>query len=595
LDDKLKFIRAIADIHRFYSSIIFEMNSIGLKTSAKVTSILQFQPSDPLSFTIEIPKPVDSEDISKEIRVFKQNIGLLGVTEDVVSGEMRKPSRQGYLWKRSRGPRKNWSRRFCYIKNNQLWTKSGNSNSLLIENLLICTFTECEIDDRPFAFECSWGGNQAGTSGGSVSTIYFQAEGELELKLWLMKFQELKSSAGGTRQLQNVEMQSEMPSTFGQHGKAFSFDDLQEHTRMISDSTNSLAFGNESVTMTRTNESDQAMTPPRQRAHDPSTSATSEITITGLLAMKEQKSGRRPSLAVRDFSHLLWRTSTFTVIDSKLLTVQSHALNTQKDVVDLRRQVMNRHYIQDCDESLFNRKYVFCITCTNGQKYYFAAQSNNERQRWVQTLKLACHGWHHGADGLPYRVFRSLSLRLIEARNLSGEIYCEIYIGSDVKARTPSRKAPEHFWRNDFLFTDMYSLRHGVTIIVMHQSRMRDVELGRILITQQMLKSGETEAWFPVVSDPGLMSSMFSSSSGNSGDLKIRFKYEEEVVLSIDQYQPLIDILDVSNPIVYDLANAASDLEAISSLLLFIHDSKVFSSKKKFDNQVIEAIINSCL
>ena len=125
-----------------------------------------------------------------------------------------------------------------------------------------------------------------------------------------------------------------------------------------------------------------------------------------------------------------------------------------------------------------------------------------------------------------------------------------------------------------------------MTIFVMSQNKIqRDSELGRIVIEPGALRGGELEAWYPVFGssqDSGakLIGAMTGGSGGASsnehnGDIKLRIKYEEKVVLSPDQYQELHDVFrSYTNDLIYDLAQVSPDLESISSLLLNIFDAQ---------------------
>ena len=295
------------------------------------------------------------------------------------------------------------------------------------------------------------------------------------------------------------------------------------------------------------------------------TTTTSQI--IGTLSLKEIKtSSLTESFGSRDYGNILWRTATFALMDTTVFHVVDGVM---REFLDLTKVVVSRNYIQECDESLFNRKYVFCIILgknnSGGTSMYFAAKNSSERRAWVHMLKLACTEKLLGVDSRPFRVYRALALRIIEGRNTFGDLYCEVFIGNDRKVRTPLRKDGDHFWRQDYVFVDLYSLRHGVCLILMSQGRLKDTEVGRVLLTQHMLRAGETEAWYPLSNE---------TSAPASGDLKLKFKYEEDVVLSLEQYKPILDVMTVSTDLVYELANAASDLEYISNLILCIHDSQ---------------------
>eukprot|EP00158_Paraphelidium_tribonemae_P009374 Partr_v1_DN28848_c0_g2_i3_m33871 putative GTPase Activating protein len=587
VDAKLAFVSSMAELMDFQVDVCRDIPTVLRQLMAQFLSILSSSSSSSSSsardelkqLTVRKSVPLDVASVlSQEVLEFKRNLGLVPLAEsdDSVSPTVSAGSKSGYLWKRSRGPRKTWSRRFFILTRSQLLTRRDGSDSIVIDRLQESVWTVSDIDDRAGVFEVAWNGN----------VMYLQAEGDIESREWL------HAARATSKVTQKSQSQESSPSPsinrrFPTGGDvAASYDGLE--SGMIRHDPFSSVDGStellSSSAMSHKHQSSFSRSNPTHSRSEPNLSDSANSAgssgqdipvISGVLSIKDMKPNRRPSGAHRDYSNVIWRSSSFSLVNHKLYSTQSMALNTQKELLDLHRNVMNRHYVQESDESLFNRKHVFSIsTSGNGTIYYFAAASASERQKWVHFLKEACYGRHVGADGLQYRVYRCLSFRIIEGRNLSGDVYCDIYVGNERKARTPIRKGSDHFWRQDYFFNDLYSLRYGICVIVMSHSRVRDIELGRIVLTQAMLKSGETEAWFPIASDGGISSLMSFGGSSAPGDLKIKFKYDEEVVLTLDQYRPMIDILDVSNPVVYDLANATNDLEAISTLILNVHDAQ---------------------
>jgi hypothetical protein len=181
-----------------------------------------------------------------------------------------------------------------------------------------------------------------------------------------------------------------------------------------------------------------------------------------------------------------------------------------------------------------------------------------------------------------FRAYRKLTLRIIEARGLhsSSDYYCEIFFGFQLKARTNvrSKTSGEPFWREEFVFDDIHSLRQGVSIVLVEKSKYgKESETGRVYFDSTSIKNGETESWLQLSGgDSSSSLSLLSNANSNesSGEIKLRIKFEEEVILSSDQYDELRSIFsEKQTPIVYDLAQVSPDLEYISAILLNIYDS----------------------
>ena len=322
---------------------------------------------------------------------------------------------------------------------------------------------------------------------------------------------------------------------------------------------------------------------------------TDELMV-GSLALKEIRPGRRLTNS-RDYNNVIWKSTRFSFQrDGKLFQMQETSAG-RIEILDVKKSVPNRHYIQAVDESLFNRKYVLVIQ-TPEKFTYLAASDSIDRNAWLLSLKSVAEGMLIGADKKHYRAYRSLSLRIIEGRGFSSSAdpYCEIYFGDERKARTNTRRGAhgDPFWREDFFFEDLPTFRSGITLYVMNQNKLqRDSELGRVVISNSALRPGEVEAWYPIVVNEstsmasalgGLFSGM-TGGSGNSasnvehyGDLQLKIKIEEEVVLTLEQYEEYFDLFrNTECALVYDLAQVSSDLEWIAQLLLNIFDAQGLS------------------
>ncbi|KAI3658739.1 hypothetical protein MP638_001621, partial [Amoeboaphelidium occidentale] len=294
---------------------------------------------------------------------------------------------------------------------------------------------------------------------------------------------------------------------------------------------------------------------------------------------------RRFSIGSKDYSdHSTWRTVKLELLSNGKLFQQliSDGKRQNMELLDLKSKVPNRYHIQSVDESLFNKKNCILINCSDGKLFYLATNSYQECNAWLNSLKEALQGYLPGKDGKMFRAYRKLTLRIIEARGLhtSSDYYCEIFFGFQLKARTNvrSKTSGEPFWREEFVFDDIHSLRQGVSIVLVEKSKYgKESETGRVYFDSTSIKNGETESWFQLSGgDSSSSMSLLSNANSNesSGEIKLRIKFEEEVILSSDQYDELRSIFSKKQtPIVYDLAQVSPDLEYISAILLNIYDS----------------------
>lgn len=451
----------------------------------------------------------------------------------------------GYLWYRSR---RTWSRKFMWIdpESKALYyltsSNSVNSGSMLIllEN---CLFQEVENDERKFLFELS--------IPASNTSFLLQAESESEYKEWTIAISSIrKNSYKASHSLDNLTQNSNSFLTVS-----------ESKNRPISQSMNFLF--------------------PSQK---PQTSGNKEV-ITGVLSIKDSKTIVG---LYRDSSNDVWKSNRFALYDEgSLVQLKDGGLNSF-EVINVSKLKDERNSIQKVHFSIFNRQNVFTIESPE-KTLYFAAADKIKTDAWVNALKSVSSNWIVGKDEKEYRICKSLAIKVLEGRGFSSsaDIYCELYIGRACMARTNSRKSKngEPFWREDFNFVDLPNLSKGLSVHVFSQGKIhKDSEIGRALIPSGSLKPGEIENWYPVVASSVSSGSIYKPSSSHTtnlehnGDLKLRIKFEEQKVLTLDQYRKYAKIFaSIDSLAVFDLAQAASNLEWIAQLLLNIYHSQGLS------------------
>ncbi|KAH0560013.1 hypothetical protein GP486_003466 [Trichoglossum hirsutum] len=218
-----------------------------------------------------------------------------------------------------------------------------------------------------------------------------------------------------------------------------------------------------------------------------------------------------------------------------------------------------------------------------------------------------------------FRVERSLSLRIVEAKlgnprprttpepglrgRLSGvagrdspaaDYFCEVWLDGEVRAKTMLKSNTSNpFWREDYEFFDLPAVLSKTSIILKKKERRSagsdgvassassgaigvlaetgepasgpslDVTHGKLEIELDDLDYGkETEGWWPLVNQRG----------ENIGEMLVRLRAEEMVVLMSRDYQPLSELLhEFSSGLTLQIARMIpSELRRLSETLLDI-------------------------
>ncbi|ORX84977.1 Rho GTPase activation protein, partial [Basidiobolus meristosporus CBS 931.73] len=116
-------------------------------------------------------------------------------------------------------------------------------------------------------------------------------------------------------------------------------------------------------------------------------------------------------------------------------------------------------------------------------------------------------------------------------------------------------------------------MRSGVTIAVMNKNRIhKDSNIGKVHLPFFLIQHDEDfEGWYPVMYEskiPGYPAEIV-------GELRLRFKYEEVVILPSSSYGDLLKLLlDVESQLISDLVNVSKNLEWFAENMLRIYAAK---------------------
>ncbi|KAI0257140.1 Rho GTPase activation protein [Lactifluus subvellereus] len=263
--------------------------------------------------------------------------------------------------------------------------------------------------------------------------------------------------------------------------------------------------------------------------------------------------------------------------------------------------------IRPADQSLFFRKDCVGIHCSADQRWsatrsteplYCAFPSTEAMNIWVALLRSYAapevHGKSRTDGGGTYRIWRQVDLTCIQGRNIgvsrsldptSGpgaagdvegegvdlDLFCEVYLNSVLSGRTVVKKSmgsPD--WHESFQFTDLPPLQK-LAIVVWREKRMqKPFVIGTVYITLTNFRRGEpVEGWFPVLLGGA------TTPCTQVGQLRLKVKVDEEIVLSCSKYSKVIDVLDRRNYLdwMIDLGSKFK-VEQLSSQLVSIAIAK---------------------
>ncbi|KAI9275283.1 hypothetical protein EDC94DRAFT_632418 [Helicostylum pulchrum] len=236
-------------------------------------------------------------------------------------------------------------------------------------------------------------------------------------------------------------------------------------------------------------------------------------------------------------------------------------------------------------DSIDHMRYCIVIRPRPSETYHLMTCSKVQRDAWLVRLKRACQ-----QPTTPLRTIYSLTIRISEGRkfqvnhkdSVHSELYCDIVIDNEIRGLTGSlKKTPDLFWREEFMFSDISKMQHGLTITIYSRSSKNDRETvyGTVFLPvgQMEMSNVMGEEWYEVRKESRnrAFASLTSlgSGSGSLGQLRVGLLLEEHQVFSLDVYQPLMDVLtEFRHDIIYDMARKTSDVQGLARNLLRIYE-----------------------
>ncbi|KAL4934033.1 GTPase-activating protein BUD2 [Aspergillus undulatus] len=219
-----------------------------------------------------------------------------------------------------------------------------------------------------------------------------------------------------------------------------------------------------------------------------------------------------------------------------------------------------------------------------------------ERMLTVKVTEAKMFGGSKGADETPRSRKQSRSHFTTAAASATNDYYTEVLLDGEIRAKTAIKyRTPNPFWREEFTFNDLPPVLSQVSIVVKtlnptqrdwslvahgahalnqdtNRSRLlddvevssQDAMCGRVEIRLDELEPGvETEKWWPILDDRDQC----------IGEMLMRARMEETVVLMSNEYAPMSDILhSFANGLTVNMAQImSSELNQLSEALMNIY------------------------
>ncbi|KAF8962655.1 hypothetical protein BGZ46_001137, partial [Entomortierella lignicola] len=176
---------------------------------------------------------------------------------------------------------------------------------------------------------------------------------------------------------------------------------------------------------------------------------------------------------------------------------------------------------------------------------------------------------------LEYRLYRTFRITVNDCRRLPKDLeaYCEIMLDDQRRARTSTRiKASKNsdqeapFWRDSFEFADLAPFTKGITINVIQAKGSKSIPFGKTQIPVRNNDDSD-EGWYPIIRVNDR-----TKSKEHPGDLRLKLKYEEQIVLPLSNYNELLEIIVnfQENNVISKLAELVPDLEGFAKNVLRI-------------------------
>eukprot|EP00117_Sycon_ciliatum_P015030 scpid53072/ scgid4063/ Ras GTPase-activating protein 1; Ras p21 protein activator; p120GAP len=260
-----------------------------------------------------------------------------------------------------------------------------------------------------------------------------------------------------------------------------------------------------------------------------------------------------------------WKEFYFSlkVSERHLLFFESDKSSHPKGLIDL-----NFCNLYNVHESLHGRSNCFQLVIRSFAEvssFFLCCQSPEDKEEWMTVLEPLClNAERFGGQKGSHMEICNIRLTVLDTQKFPKNCsrpYCLISLNDVAVAKTSCLEgsAPPIAWDEDFVFSGLNKEISTLAILILNKhKRVKDSVVGKVSVDlTQLPNRTTTEEWYELKPhDKG------SKSKVNLGTLRLRVKYQCDVVLPEGEYLPLKDLL------------VANDMEAITCLGEVIKDRR---------------------
>ncbi|KAG2198112.1 hypothetical protein INT46_000888 [Mucor plumbeus] len=517
-----------------------------------------------------------------------------------------------------------WDRYYFYITRDDGHLKQykDQATTVVVTNLRTASVYASETDKRDFVIQIA--------SQGTSNILSLQAETAIDFSTWLQALrswnpQQVKASTGNTKKVSQHSTTTSTNNKVTTSYPRYSSSGTTSSNRSFLTKKASFSAGHTlqmDLSYSKKGNSIDVLSPSNHRTSPTNFVNNGEnnngdllfgypipvsecpincCSTTGIVShAKIQMTGlfRIHKLCINKLSCNSHHTGTLCVLHVSLFEDGILHLQTEKDDNSffhrpIKLSTLSPQDIYPFSDSIDHMRYCIVIRPLPSETYHIMTCSKVQRDAWLVRLKTSCT--NYAMMSIPNSVSTcrnmfSLTVRISEARkfqvshkdSIHSELYCDIVVDNEIRGLTGSlKKTSTLFWREEFLFSDISRMRHGVTITIYSRSSKNDRETiyGTVFLPVSQIDPSNSihEEWYEVRKESRnrAFASLTSlgSNYGSLGQLRVGLLLEEHQVFSLDVYQPLMDVLtEFRHDIIYDMARKTSDVQGLARNLLRIYE-----------------------
>lgn len=250
-------------------------------------------------------------------------------------------------------------------------------------------------------------------------------------------------------------------------------------------------------------------------------------------------------------------------------------------------------------DSYFGRPHCFQIVVhalNEVTASYYCADTQELAQEWLRLLRANCKKPNRQPLPNPRRArqVRSLSLTIDSARKLPGKgihSYCTFGLNEVKVGRTKVKTGNNPVWSEEFYFDDIPPDVDSIIVSVHNAAKRSKHPTGETTIHFRKLCVGKpVDEWYNLTQPtsaptaPGILgrtesflSNAVAPPTGGLGSVRVKAKFTNELIMPVDEYQQLKNVILSNMQVVFALADTCGqDRTVMASVLL-----KIFRDEKR--------------